>query len=179
LKLGAKIFGALSAILILYLLLGLLLPGTWEAEVEVVLEASPSRVFPFLNRTDHWILWNPMPESGSSFIGPEEGVGSGLAWEDPQYGFGEFRILASEQDSVVEYEVQVEGGSLEIRGVVTLTTEGAATALRWTEKGDFGRNPLLGYAARGMAGSQAEAMRSHLATLEALLARPLPGGQEE
>ena len=46
-KLGAKIFGALSGVLILYLVLGLLLPGRWEAEAEAVLPAPPSTVFPF------------------------------------------------------------------------------------------------------------------------------------
>jgi hypothetical protein len=144
LKLGAKIFGALSGVLILYLLMGVLLPGTWEAEVDAVVPAPPDSVFPFLNRPDQWVLWNAMPESGSSYVGPAEGAGSGLDWDDPRYGKGTYRVLLSDPGNLV---------------------------VRWLERGDFGRNPLMGYAARGMAGSQGEAMRANLDSLTALLER--------
>jgi len=79
---GAKIFGAVSAAFILFLLGGLLLPGTWEAETVTVLPAAPSTVFPYLNRMDRWVRWNPMPESGSETLGPPEGVGATLRWAD-------------------------------------------------------------------------------------------------
>ena len=83
-KLGAKIFGVLSGVLILYLLLGLFLPGTWEAEADTFLPAPPSTVFSFVNQMDSLVLWNRMPESGSEFLGSSEGVGAGLRWDDPQ-----------------------------------------------------------------------------------------------
>ena len=168
-KLGAKIFGVLSLGLVLFLLLGILLPGTWMAETEATLSAPPSTVFPFLNRMDQWILWNPVPESGSGVMGPPEGAGAGLSWDDPQYGEGSFQILVSELDSRVEYEVLVEGGSLKIHGRLSLSSEGDGTRLHWVEEGDFGRNPLLGYTARGMASSQREAMGSRLEALRSLL----------
>jgi hypothetical protein len=179
-KLGAKIFGVLSGVLILYLLLGLLLPGTWEAEADIVLPAPPSAVFPYLNRMDRWVLWNPGPESGSEFVGPAEGVGAGLQWDDRHYGEGRLLILVSTApppgaggdmsaaDARVEYEVQVEGGSLTIHGVISLSPEGNGTRLQWTERGDFGWNPLMGYAARGISTSQGEAMRWKLETLSRL-----------
>lgn len=174
-KLGAKIFGALSGVLLLYLLLGLLLPGTWEAEVDTVLTVPPSTVFPFVNRMDRLVLWNHMPESGSEFLGPTQGVGAGLHWDDPQYGEGRVQILRSEADALVEYEVLVEGGSLRIHGVFSLSPEGGGTRLHWSERGDFGWNPLMGYAARGMAAAQGEAMRS---SLEALRTRVGEGASE-
>jgi hypothetical protein len=168
-KLGAKIFGALAGVLILYLLLGLLLPGTWEAEIEAHFSAPPATVFPYLNRVDQWILWNPMPESGSGAAGAPQGVGAELRWDDPQYGRGSYLITVSHPNAEVGYEVEIEGGPLRIRGSIELTAEGSGTHLTWKEIGDFGRNPLMGYAARGMADSQAEAMRSSLQTLRRLL----------
>ncbi len=168
-KLGAKIFGILSGVLILYLLWGLLLPGTWEAEADTVLPAAPSMVFPFVNRIDSLVLWNLMPESGSEFLGPAEGVGAGLRWDDPQYGEGQFQIQVSQAETRVEYEVLVEGGSLRINGIFSLSREGGGTRLHWAEKGDFGWNPLMGYAARGMGAAQSEAMRSSLETLRSRL----------
>lgn len=168
-KLGAKIFGALSGVLLLYLLLGIMLPGTWEADSEIFLPAPPAEVFPYLNRSDLWLAWNPMPESGMERSGPEEGAGATLRWDDPQYGKGEFRVLSSIPDQSVDYEVEIEGGALRILGRLNLEPYGNGTTLRWNEKGDFGWNPLMGYAARGMGESQGEAMRSSLTTLEELV----------
>jgi hypothetical protein len=168
-KLGAKIFGALAGVLILYLGIGFLLPGTWYAQVEKRLEASPEEVFPFLRSPEQWVRWNAMPETGSAFVGPLEGVGAGLDWDDPRYGSGSFRITRCEPFEFLEYEVLIESGSLTILGSVRLEADGEGSRMTWEESGDFGRNPLMGYAARGMGASQAEAMEAGLDSLTALL----------
>jgi hypothetical protein len=165
LKLGAKIFGILGSFLLLYLLVGFLLPGTWTAQSEALLPAPPSVVFPFLNRMDQWQRWTPMPESGSQPFGPDEGVGAGLRWDDPRYGRGQIQLTESRPDEEVAYVVDVEGGALRINGKLNLVSEGSGTHLEWEEAGDFGWNPMMGYTARGMAASQLEAMRSSLEQL--------------
>jgi hypothetical protein len=174
-SLGAKIFGALSGVLILFLVLGLLLPGTWEAEAEAVLPAPPHLLFPFVNRMDRWVLWNAMPESGTEPQGPEEGVGAGLRWDDPVYGKGSLEILTSDKDTLVEYRVLVEGGSLRVDGAFAMRPEGGGTRVHWVERGDFGWNPLMGYAARGLAESQGEALRSSLLRLRSLVEKETSG----
>jgi hypothetical protein len=170
-KLGAKIFGMLSGLLLLYLLLGLLLPGRWEAEAEAVIQASPEELFPLLNNLEAWARWSPMPESGQETFGSVSGVGAGLRWDDPQYGVGEVRIISSQANAEVGYEVEVEGGALKIQGLLTLEGEERGTRISWRESGDFGWNPLMGFAARGMASSQGDAMRESLTTLGQLVAR--------
>jgi hypothetical protein len=167
---GAKIFGAIAGVFLIFLLAGLILPGTWEANSDRLLPAPPEAVYPFLAGAEQWVLWNPMPESGSEFIGPLEGAGSGLEWNDPQYGKGRFLVLFSEEDRRVEYEVEIEGGALTIHGTLTLSPEGSGSRLHWTEKGDFGWNPLLGWAAKNMADSQGDAMNASLDTLLTRLA---------
>ena len=82
-------------------------------------------------------------------------MGAGLHWDDPQYGEGRVRILVSESGHPGGVLVLVEGGSLEIQGCLLPRPAGAGTRLHWVETGDFGWNPLMGYAARGMAASQA------------------------
>ncbi|MGD8361308.1 MAG: SRPBCC family protein [Gemmatimonadota bacterium] len=173
-KWGARIFGVLAGILLLYLLVGLLLPGTWTATEEAVLPAPPSAVYPFLNRISAWEAWTPFPETGLEVFGPPDGVGAGVRWDDPRYGKGEARIVEVRQDTAVGYEVLIEGGALTIRGSLTLISEGDGSRVRWTENGDFGWNPLMGYAARGMASSQGEAMKSSLVRLAAAVARRKP-----
>jgi hypothetical protein len=110
-----------------------------------------------------------MPEAGVEHFGPPEGPGAGLRWNDLRYGKGEVLILESSALSSVEYRVSVEDGAIRIRGVVTLSPSGSGTLVLWEEEGDFGRNPLLGYAARGMAKSQSAAMEASLARLGTLL----------
>ena len=164
-KLGAKIFGALSGLLLLYLIIGLLLPGKWEAEAEWVIHATPQEVFPLLDNLEAWAQWSPMPDSGLEAFGAAHGVGAGLRWNDPQYGDGEVRIVASQENSEVQYEVDVEGGALKIQGILSLEGYEGGTRIRWRESGDFGWNPMMGDAARGMASSQGEAMKESLKTL--------------
>lgn len=168
-KWGARIFGALAALLILYLGVGALLPGTWDARTDTLLSSAPEEVFPYLDTPELWIKWNTVPAAGLTFDGPARGPGAGFHWNDSQYGSGSFVVAETEPYSRVAYEVAVEGGSLSVQGRLDLETEDGGTRIRWMEHGDFGRNPLLGYAARGMASTQAEAMRSGLETLRELL----------
>lgn len=168
-KIGFKIFGGLSAVLLLFLLGGILLPGTWEAEVEADLPAPPTTVYRYLDRPEEWIRWNSLPETGAEFLEPDSGVGSGLAWDDPQYGRGRFVILTAEPPHRMEYEVSIEEGRLMILGFIRLSASGGGSRLEWREVGDFGWNPLMGYAARGMTESQIAAMEASLETLRYLL----------
>ncbi len=168
-KIAAKIFGILAGILVIYLAIGFLLPGTWEAEADVDLPVPPSSVLPFLERVDQWRRWTPTPESGATAFGPESGPGAGLQWDDPEYGKGRMEILATRGDSVVDYRVAIEEGTLQIQGMFALSPRGAGCHLVWTETGDFGWNPLMGYVARKMGESQAAAMRSSLERLRSIL----------
>jgi len=172
-RIGAWIFGVLAGILLLYLAVGLALPGRWEAEQSGLLPAPPSEVYPFLADLDAWGAWTPFPDSGLESFGPPSGAGAGIRWDDERYGSGEARITSAELNRHVEYQVLIEGGSLTIQGTISLEPEGDGTRIRWREEGDFGWNPLMGYAARGMSGSQGEAMRASLRRLaEAVEAGP-------
>lgn len=174
-RLGAKIFGTLAVALIFFLLLGIFLPGTWEAKADGFVNAPPTKVFSFLHRPSLWVEWNSMPETGLEFFGPSKGPGAGLKWDDPQYGSGQFRLTESAPGEGIQYEVLIEGGALTIKGTLTMRPEGAGTRLDWRESGDFGWNPLLGYTARKMGASQAMAMTASMEKLKTLVETEEPG----
>jgi hypothetical protein len=171
-KLAAKIFGGLSGLFLLFLVLGILLPGTWEARTSALILSPPASVFPLLDNLEAWSSWSPMPEAGSETFGNTHGVGAGLRWSDPQYGKGEMLITSSTLDSEVQYRVEIEGGALTILGRLSLTPEKGGTRIHWEEEGDFGWNPLMGYAAKGMAESQGEALQESLRALARLFSKP-------
>lgn len=158
----AKVLGAIAALLTLFLVIGLILPGSWTAEESVVIEATPEEVFPWVNSVSRWETWtNPWPEGEAE--GPEEGVGAGRSWSDPVFGDGSFTIVRSDPPRVVAYEVLVEGAmrwdgevAMEALPADGASTEGPTTRVTWTESGDFGWNPLMGYVARKMGTSQGE-----------------------
>lgn len=178
-KTAARIFGLLAGLLVLFLLVGILLPGTWEANADIFLRHPPEKVFPFLDTPEAWEEWAAIPAEGTEVYGPHRGVGSGVRWSDPQYGDGQMEISASVRDASVEYAVTVEGGSLLIQGAMVLEPEGDGTRVRWRESGDFGWNPLLGYTARGMKDSQGAALRASLERLGELLEKRNSGSQSE
>jgi uncharacterized protein YndB with AHSA1/START domain len=162
--------GALAAILLGFLVLGFLLPSGWEVERSAQLDAPPEAVFPYLESAEAWTLWTPSPESGAEFFGPEAGEGSGREWDDDFYGQGEFIITQVTPNQEVRYSVAVEGGAIQITGRMSLTPEGeAGTRIVWTESGDFGWNPLLGYVAGRMDELQGEQLEQSLRALQALV----------
>ncbi len=149
----AKIFGAIGAVLVTLMLIGLLLPGSWTAEASIEIEAAPAEVFPYLNDLSRWDGWTNWGNIDSELSDPSRGVGASRRWDDPNFGSGSVTITGSGSPTFVRYEVEVEGGASVI-GEIRIEALGGASRVTWREEGDFGRNPLMGYVARGMAKSQ-------------------------
>jgi hypothetical protein len=135
---GTIVLGGGAVLLTVFLLIGFLLPTTWEAQAEATVPAPPAALLPFLDSPEGWQAWTPWPDSTSR---------SGLA---------------------VSYTVSVEGAGgavMETRGSVTLSPEGAGTRVVWRESGDLGRNPLMGYWALSMDRAQSTEMQKSLGRL--------------
>jgi uncharacterized protein YndB with AHSA1/START domain len=158
--------GVLATATVGFLLIGFLLPSTWEAEAERTISAPASALFPLLDQARGWPAWTPSPETGLEFFGPDRGEGGGYLWDDPGYGKGRFTLTTVNPDSRIAYRVEVEGGSITIEGTLTLEPSGEGTRVLWRESGDFGWNPLLGYLAGRMATLQGEQLGFALENLE-------------
>lgn len=148
---------------------GFALPGTWQASRSLTLEAPPADVYGYVSSVEAWSRWTPMPFVTGDVTGPLEGVGSRLYWDDPQWGQGEWVLTEADAPRRVAYEVAVENGSLRTWGEVQIEATGGGTRLTWTERGDFGWNPLLSWMALGMARMQGEEMQKSLDDLLQLI----------
>ncbi len=168
-KIAGLILGAFAFLFGSFMIIGLVLPGGWQAERDIEISAPPEEVFPFLNSAAKWAEWTPSPASGVELFGPTRGPGSGRRWDDPGYGQGEFVIASAEHLSEIAYEVQVEDGAIEIRGRIELEEVSGGTRVLWREEGDFGWNPLLGYLAGRMNEVQGAQLTASLGSLKELV----------
>ncbi|MDH3424075.1 MAG: SRPBCC family protein, partial [Gemmatimonadota bacterium] len=143
-SIGVKILGAGAVLLSTFLLIGFLLPGTWESEASLLVPSTADEVLAFLDSPEGWQEWTPWPEVGVERSGPESGAGAQLAWDDPELGSGSFTLGATRPERV-EYSVEVGEGAMHATGAVTLTPENGSVRVLWQEMGDLGNNPLMGY----------------------------------
>ncbi len=166
-----RIFGTLAALLIVFLTVGLLLPGTWSAEGSVTLRVPPREVFPYLNDLARWDDWTPWGDVESTFDGQTAGVGSRRSWDHPNLGSGSITITESVPDRLVRYRVAVGDGALSVEGTFVLEPAEEGSTVTWSEAGDFGWNPLMGYTALTMPKSQTAQLERGLTELQRLLGR--------
>jgi len=182
LRVAWKVLASFAVLLTLMLGVGIALPGTWNAEGETTLAAGPDAVFPWLSAPARWQRWNPWPEVQVTSSGPDSGVGATMAWDDPYAGSGHFTIVESRSPDRLVYQVEVQGGSIRTRGVVELTElDSGGTRVHWREDGDFGWNPLMGYAALTMHRVQSVELERGLERLRSAIdslpgAEPIPPG---
>ena len=148
----AKVFGGIATVLVTLMLIGFVLPGTWSAEASIQIQAAPTEVFPFLNDLSRWDKWTNWGDIESELSDPPRSAGASRSWDDPNFGSGSVTITESGPPTFVRYQVEVEGGASVI-GEIRIEALGEASLVTWREEGDFGRNPLMGYVARGMAKS--------------------------
>lgn len=164
-SLPLRMLAVAIGLLVLALLIGFLLPSRWEVERSAVVSAAPATVFPWLDDPRRWDRWAPLGDVEATFSGPPRGSGATRSWNHPEFGDGVFTILSTIPGREVRYRVEVQGGSMITEGTFRIAAEGAGTRVTWQERGDFGRNPLLGYMARSMDRMQGAQMEGSLARL--------------
>jgi hypothetical protein len=175
-SIGVKFFGGGALLLLLFLAVGFALPGTWEVRRSHLVAAAPEAVFPHLDSPARWESWVPWPEVGARFDGPPEGVGASRSWDDPEWGDGTFTLTVVEPHRTVEYSVVVEEGRMRTDGRLLLTPRDGGTLVEWSERGDFGWNPLMGWVARFMDRLQGRELERSLARLEGVVTGSTPPG---
>ena len=167
----AKIFGLIAGLLLAFMAVGFLLPGTWSAEVSIELPDAPEAVFPLLVDLGRWDEWTQWGDVESTLSDPSFGPGALRSWDDDQYGSGSVTITVSRPAELVRYRVRIAEG-VEVIGELELEASTGGSLVTWRERGDFGRNPLMGYVARSMSDSQGRQLSESLGRLKEAVAVP-------
>jgi hypothetical protein len=118
-----------------------------RVERRITILAPPSAIFPLLNDLRNWPLWSAWGEGDGmriSFGETVSGAGAEQRWQTRQME-GVMRILKSEPDERIDYEVVMSGSVPQIIGRIDLQPDGACTRLVWKCAWDRAENPYRRY----------------------------------
>lgn len=154
----------LSAIVLLIVVIGLLLPSRTHVERSITIKAPPELVFSYLNNFDRFNRWSPWarkdPDTTYEFSGPEFGVGSEMSWSSNhrEVGSGSQKIIHSEPYRLVKVFLDF-GGQGEATASYRLEKNGTETEVTWSLDIDHGWDLLgrmFGLMMDGMVGPDYE-----------------------
>lgn len=133
------LLGVIVALLVLFLVGGLLLPGEQHVERSVVINAEPAKVFSMVNdyrEFNKWSPWATIDPEGTEyeFAGPDTGVGSRMSWrsEHPNVGSGAQEIVESQLDTMVKSKLTFEGFDTPSYATFMLKPTDRGTHLTWS-----------------------------------------------
>lgn len=182
LNIGLRVFGAATVLVLLFLLIGLLLPHGYQTSAEVVIQSPPEKIFPYLNRLDRWPEWSQWATNKDSMFaveyGPQvEGVGAAQTWKEPR-GSGKLWIIGSDPDRSLEYVVEF-GNFPRMNSRFFLQPVDVGTKLTWTSEGRLPSGPFYGWLRLAFVNGLRSQYQQALLKLDAVVTgKPLPGKAE-
>ena len=147
-KVLKRIFFVLVALVLIFVIVGFVLPKQRHVERSIFIDAPPSVVFSQVNGFRNFNDWSPfvavMPEAEYAYEGPDFGVGSKISWSvtGPRPETGSQTIVASTPYDRVDIELDL-GPQGTAQAAYLLLPENNGTNLTWAFDTDFGLN-LLG-----------------------------------
>lgn len=135
---------AVLALVLAFVVGGLMLPRASHVERSITTDRPPAQVYAMLNsfkRFNEWSPWYEMePEAMYTYSGPATGVGAAMAWEGKKVGSGSQRIVESVTDAKVVNALDF-GGSQAV-ATYALTPDGRGTRITWSLDSEHGNNLL-------------------------------------
>jgi|GEM_PF-978118 uncharacterized protein YndB with AHSA1/START domain len=178
-NIGLRVCGAFAALIGLFWVIGLLLPHGYETSAEVVIEAPPEKIFPYLNRLDQWPAWSQWQTGKDSVFrvkyGPEvEGVGAVQTWQEPR-GQGKLWITESELNRSLSYVVEF-GDFPRMESRFLLTPREGRTVVTWKSSGRLPGGAFYGWLRLAFVNGMRDQYQQALLKLDAVVTgKPLPG----
>lgn len=182
-NIGLRVCGAFAGLILLFWLIGFLLPHGYEASAEVVIEAPAEKIFPYLNRLDQWPAWSQWQTGKDSLFrveyGPQvEGVGAVQTWQEPR-GRGKLWITGSEPHRRLSYVVEF-GEFPRMESQFVLTPDGDRTRVTWQSAGRLPSGAFYGWLRLAFVNGMRDQYQQALQKLDAVVTgKPLPGATGE
>jgi effector-binding domain-containing protein len=135
---------ALAVLIVLFILLGLFGPKSYQLERSIVIAATPDMIWPHMNSLKKVNEWSPFlkedPDAVVEYTGNDGEVGSKSTWSSKKMGKGEQTITAIEpmKSSTVHLKFFRPWGEDESDGYLTLEPDSGGTKVTWGMKGNNG-----------------------------------------
>ncbi len=145
-----------------------------RVERRITILAPPTAIFPFLNDLRNWPLWtawSQRDEMHFSYGETVSGVGAEQHWQGGRMD-GVMRIVKSEPEERIDYEVSIDGGAHQLVGRIELQPDGACTRLVWKCAWERAKNPYRRYFDLLMRWMIRRDFAQGLMNLKALVERP-------
>ena len=172
-----RILLAIVALLVLFFVVGFLLPKDIRVERSTEIDASPQAVFKMVSDFRQFNRWQPWaqidPTTRYVYEGPATGAGSRMVWysDHPDVGNGTQEITLSEPYSRVRMALDFGTDGLAYADYL-IDADGAGSILTWTLEADMGGNPLMGWIGLAMDNMVGSAYELGLANLKDILENP-------
>ncbi|MBT0587246.1 SRPBCC family protein [Alteromonas oceanisediminis] len=144
-----KLVIGIALIFMAFIVVGLLLPSSFEVKRTVVIEAEPSTVYENIVDLQEWQSWGVWfkrdPNMVVTYAGPDRAVGMRSAWKSETEGNGEMEITALEHNRNVTYALRFPDMDMASQGELTLEPIDAGTRVTWRDYGDVGSNIVYRY----------------------------------
>ena len=146
-KTALKIFYWLAGIVVLLLVIGLFLPKTYKVEKSISIKSKPETVYMLVSNFKLWKLWSPWtkesdPTARFEFAGENGKTGTTWTWEGEKMGSGVLTVTEVKPSSSFTFEVAFQKGKYKSAEQFTIGQTGDSCQVSWTDKGDFGFNPV-------------------------------------
>ncbi|HSI14087.1 MAG TPA: SRPBCC family protein [Chthoniobacter sp.] len=118
-----------------------------RVEQRITILARPEAIFPFLNDLRNWPLWTVWDrrnEIDYEYGSITAGDGAEQRWASHDMS-GVLRILKSDRDERIDYELLMGEGTYEVVGRLELHPDGACTRVVWKCAWDLAKNPYRRY----------------------------------
>jgi hypothetical protein len=118
-----------------------------RVERRITILAPPSTIFPFLNDLRNWPLWTVWDRREKidyEYGATTAGEGAEQRWAS-RHMSGVLRIVKSEHDERIDYELEMGDGAYQLVGRIELHPDGACTRLVWKCAWDLAKNPYRRY----------------------------------
>lgn len=161
----------LLIIIVLFGLIGLLLPSEVRVEREKTFASKPEAVFNQVNTIKNWENWSEWHQMADdmkiNYSGPASGEGAGYSWTSPTIGNGSQKIIESRPYEFIKTELDFqESGTA--NGLWQFTPVNDSTRVVWILEADMGSgifDKWMGFAMDMMVGSSFETSLNNIALL--------------
>lgn len=133
-----KVLVVLIVILVIFLGIGLILPGKYTISRSIVVNTNKETVFQLVGDLQQWKNWAAWaksdPEAAFTYTDPSYGLKATMSWDGKKIGSGSLRFVQFSEDNAVHYQVTiVKPYPSRSKGGIMLEEVPEGTRVTWTD----------------------------------------------